>query len=112
MLPEGLIMADDKTCQLDEADISFNIRKTNGKPIGLRVDFMGGVVYLSTWYITKAGRPSWSAFIQLVLCNTNGWEMNEVIPKKRYHSDTFTPRTKEITNIDTEEFHSILSKFA
>ena len=111
MLPEDFSMSADRTAVCDDADISFNIRKC-GKNIRLRIDFVDGLVYLSTWFITKAGRSEAESFINIVEGYTNGWELNNVIPRKRYRSDTFAPRTKEITHISEKELHSILYKFA
>ena len=111
MLPEDFSMTADRTAVCDDADISFNIRKC-GKYIRLRIDFVDGIVYLSTWHINKSGRSKAKSFINIVEGYTNGWELNNVIPRKRYNSDTFTPRTKEITHISKEEFHSILYNFA
>ena len=97
----------------------FNIKR-NGKHIGLRINIVEGRTYLSTYSISQSQVRnedccglSPKQFKTMIEGHTNGWDRVNVYPKKKWNVKTVVkPRTKDITNIDTEDFHSILSNFS
>jgi len=97
----------------------FNIKR-NEKHIGLRINIVEGRTYLSTYSISQSqvhnedccGLPP-KQLKTMIEGHTNGWDRVNVYPKQKWNVKTVVkPRTKEITNIDTEDFHSILSNFS